>query len=424
MSAKLYKNYFALVAGESLGKIVVFAAYAHLARTLGPTTFGAAEWAAAAVMCAGLLVDQGLSSYGAREIAKNPSATGKLAAEIIAARFLLAAVSYALVAAFALFLTTDPIIAKLLLIFGLELFALPFLLNWIFQGHDRMTTVAFIQLVRMFFFSAFVFTFVASGADVQRVAWAETLAVLGAAVFSAMMFRRQFSVPFASFLRPRFTAKLWREGLTIGLSQMFWVIKMFGATVIVGLLAAPEETGFFAAAMRILIALHAFIWLYYLNLLPSLARAHQAGNEQFTAVINRSMRLVAPAAGLTAIIWAIGAPFAVRIAYGERFAAAGFPLRWLAGVFAVAAVSGHYRFGLIAAGRQTEEMLTAALGAALALLFLPLGINFNGAAGAAAGLLAAETGVFLAARFFARRAFFNSENAASNVLPIISEASR
>ena len=422
MSAKLYKNYLALVAAEMCGKILVFAAYAYLARMLGPENFGAAEWAAAAVMCAGLLVDQGLSSYGAREIAKNSSATALLASEIVAARLLLAAISYALLAAFAVFFAKDSATSALLLIFGLELWALPFLLNWIFQGHDRMRTVALIQLIRMSFFALFVFAFVGSSGDVLRVAWAETLAVSSAAAFSLIMFLRQFPAPLAVYLRPRFSAKLWREGLTIGLSQMFWVVKMFGATVIVGLLAAPDETGFFAAAMRVLIALHAFVWLYYLNLLPSLARAHQTGNEAINAVINRSMRIVAPVSILIAVVWAALAPFAVQIAYGEKFAPTGAPLQLMAVVFAAAAISGHYRFGLIAAGRQTDEMLTAFFGAILAIIFLPVGVYANGATGAAAGLVAAEIAVLLASRFFARRAFSINEKANAGVMPIVPEA--
>ena len=48
--------------------------------------------------------------------------------------------------------------------------------------------------------------------------------------------------------------------------------------------------------------------------------------------------------------------------------------------------------------------------------------DIEGAAGAAAGLLAAEVGVLLAARYFAGRAFSVNEKPNAGVLPILPEA--
>jgi hypothetical protein len=61
----------------------------------------------------------------------------------------------------------------------------------------------------------------------------------------------------------------------------------------------------------------------------------------------------------------------------------------------LAALSGHYRFGLIAAGRQTAEMATSALGAAVAMIAIPLGYIDSGPSGAAMGLCVAEVAVWL-----------------------------
>jgi PST family polysaccharide transporter len=410
LSPKLFKNYLSLASGEIFGKLLIFSAYGYLARILGPADFGAIEWAGAAVMCAGLLVDQGLSSYGAREIAINSSDTVQLAGEVITARSIFAVISYFLIILLASEFSPAPIVYSLLLIFGLELLALPFLLNWVFQGHDRMTAVAAAGLIRQLIFTVTVFVLVRSGNDILSVGWAEALSVAVAALFTLLMFRNSFSP--LSDLRPRFSAKLLREGLPIGLSQMFWVVKMFGATLIVGIIGTPTETGFFASAMRILIALHAFIWLYYMNLLPSLARAWQSGRETFAALIGNSMRLVILLTVVLVAVWIALSPLAVKIVYGDKFAEASTTLQWLAGVFLLAAVSGHYRFGLIAAGRQNEELLTAALGAILTVIFLPLGFYRYGAAGAAAGLCAAEFGVLVSSWLFARRLLFFTKNTA------------
>jgi O-antigen/teichoic acid export membrane protein len=85
----------------------------------------------------------------------------------------------------------------------------------------------------------------------------------------------------------------------------------------------------------------------------------------------------------------------ITAVYGDAFSAAGATLQCFAGVFVVAALSGHYRFGLIAAGRQTTEMWAALLGAVIAATFIPLFYRRLGPAGAAQALLLAELAVWI-----------------------------
>lgn len=419
---KIFKNYLWLVAAETFSKLLVFASFAYLARLLGPASFGYVEWSFAVLMCAGLIVDQGLSSYGAREIAKNPGQTAKLTTEIVTARFLLAALSYLAVAIFAFCFVREQTVARLLPVFGLSLFPLPILLNWVFQGHDRMNVVALIQIVRYTVFALVVFVLVRASENLLFVAMAEIAAVACAGIFSVLMYRRAF--PSKILLRPALSFKLIREGFPIGLSQMFWTVKMFGAVLIFGLIAAPEETGYFSAAMRILIAMHAFVWLYYLNLLPSLARAWNHEREQFGEFIGGSMRVVTIISLAGAGLWIAVAPFAVTLVYGQNFSGASGALQWLAGVCAAAAISGHFRFGLIAAGFQNKELLTAVLGASLALIFIPLGYFGWQTSGAAAGLFFAELSVLLSSWLIARRTLFDADSVQKNPFESLPEASR
>src|SRR6201999_3347402 len=126
-------------------------------------------------MCASLIVDQGFSAYGAREIAKDPRSSGKLVAEVVTARFLLAFLGYAVVAAFSLVYVQDPTIRRLLLIYGLSLWALPLLLQWAFQGHDLMYLVAWTQIIRQTIFVAFIFIFVRNLDNLLLVGAAEVV---------------------------------------------------------------------------------------------------------------------------------------------------------------------------------------------------------------------------------------------------------
>ncbi len=420
MQNSLLKNFLSLVGAEVFSKLITFAAFAYLARLLGAESFGYIEWSAAILMCASLIVDQGFSAFGAREIAKSPEQTDRLVAEIITARFLLAAFSYFIVALFTIFFVKETLTKQLILIYGLSLWTMPLLLQWVFQGHDRMNLVSLIQIIRQTIFVGIVFVFVKSADDLLFVGVAETAAVTCAAIFSLWMYKLKIAKSLS--FRPSISAKLFREGFPIGLSQMFWVVKMFGATLILGLVANAEDTGLFAAAMRIFIALHVFVWFYYFNLLPSLTRTWKQGREQFADLIAGSMRVVTVVSLAGGIVWILLAPLVMSTVYGTDFSRGGGALQWLAAACVAAAISGHFRFGLIAAGFQNKEMLTSALGAIVAAIFIPIGYFQAGTSGAAAALCLAEIIVLSSAWLISRRTILRLNDLP--VLENLSEATR
>src|SRR5262245_11156439 len=396
----LVKNFLSLSGAEVISKIVTFAAFAYLARVAGPDGVGYLEFAGATVFCAWLLVEQGFGSYGAREIAKAPQRTPELVMEIVLARMLFAVIAYAAIIVFALLSDHTPVVTRLLVIYGASLLFGPLLLQWVFQGHDRMRDVAAAQVIRQTVFAAIVFIFAHEAGRIWLAAVAEVAGAASAAVYCVWMYNRRFGV---KRVRLTISPRLFREGAVIGLSQMFWVVRIFGGTLILGFIAPADDVGYFAGALRILVAMHAFVWLYCFNLLPSMSRLWREAREAFFALIRRSMLVVSHLAAAAGLAWVAVAPLAMTGFYGSSFAPGAEALQWLAGVCVVASLSGHYRYGLIAAGRQNVEAAAAALGAMVAVVAIPFGYYSFGLRGAAMGLLAAETAVWMAAwRFGAR----------------------
>ena len=68
---RLAANFAALSAAEFISKILVALAFAYLARVLGPEIYGHLEFTLAIIFLFSLVVDTGLGTFGAREIAKN-----------------------------------------------------------------------------------------------------------------------------------------------------------------------------------------------------------------------------------------------------------------------------------------------------------------------------------------------------------------
>lgn len=383
-----------------VSKIITFGAIAYLARVVGPTAYGYFEFAAAALFCAGLVIDQGLGSYGAREIAKAPQNTAELTWHIVCLRFLLASIATLGLLILALAFEHPPLITVLLVIYAVDLMGMPLLLQWVFQGHDRMGTVALVQLIRQSLFALVVFAFVHAPAQVWIVAVAEGIGIAGAVVYGLVRYHQLFG----RWVGKRFTLA-WatlRESAPIGLSQIFWVVRVFGATLVLGFIASAPDVGYFGAAMRLFVALHAFIYLYFFNLLPSLARAWQLRDSGLNALIAPSLRRVAWLCLLSVPVWILTAPFVMTTVYGADFLGGAVVLQWLGVVFAMAWLNGHYRFSLIATGWQGAEMQSQLFGSLVAVLLIPVLYLPDGLGGVGLALVIAEVVVWMTSWAFAR----------------------
>jgi O-antigen/teichoic acid export membrane protein len=396
----LIKNYFLLSGGEFISKVITFVAIAFLARRLGPGGYGYVEYASAVLLCAGLIVDQGFGMYGAREIAREHAKTDNLVSEVVIVRLILAILTYLGVALFALALSPSPTQSKLLLIFNLSLFGLPFLILWVFQGHNQMGPVSIAQILRQTTYAAVIFLFVRTISQIWMVGLAEIAGVWVAALFSIVFYVYQFHPKILT--RPVFTRQLFREGIPIGLSQIFWTARIFGATVIVGLFAAPADVGYFGGAMRVMVALHTFIFLYFYNLLPAISRDWIAHDGTFSRLITNSLYLVIWVGVLLGIPAIIIAPTVITIIYGALFAPAGVILQWMIIVLLIAGLDGHYRFGLIAANYQKAEMIVSALGAILGVVLISVGYFLGGVYGSAVALIFVELFVWISTWWYSR----------------------
>src|SRR5579863_6487709 len=75
---RLAINFVFLSFGEIAAKLLTFASFSYLARTLGPWQYGQLEFTLAIMVFFSLPVDLGLGSYGAREIARHPQNAARL----------------------------------------------------------------------------------------------------------------------------------------------------------------------------------------------------------------------------------------------------------------------------------------------------------------------------------------------------------
>ena len=399
---RLARNFALLGGAEIFSKAVTVLAFAYLARVLGPAEFGTLEFVLAVIAILTLLVDCGLSPYGAREVGKDVGRTGVLIRHIVVTRFALVLVAWAVLVALALTLDQPWSARRVLLLYGLPLVALAGSLSWVFQGRDAMEVVAGGSMLRWSMFAVGAVLVVNGSGDAWRVPLVETVAAGGMAVLYASIFRSRFGGWGTGVSRARVAALL-RETFPIGASELTWALRVYFATVALGVLVGGPEVGWFGGAHRIVLALHTFVWLYFFNVLPSMARTSGRPRAELRALIGGSLRPSAWAAVFVGIIVTAMAEPIVTAFYGSAYEASAPVLRILVWLVPVAAISGHYRYVLIGYGHQGLEFLAAAVGAAVAAVLGVLTIRPFGMLGVAGGLVASEVAIWALAYAFVRR---------------------
>src|ERR1041384_1219093 len=370
---RLAMNFLFLSGGEIAAKLLTFAGFSYLARTLGPVNYGVVEFTLAVMVFFTLPVDLGLSWYGTREIAHSPGAAGRLLHEITGLRLAVALCSIAALAIFLLFLQKGAEVKTLLALYGASLLGAPFMLHWFFQGHDQMHWVALASIVRQAVFAVPVFLVCRRGAPLAYIGIIECVSVAAVGVFSAYVVRCRMGAawPWPDIRIARLLPHL-KQASPIGFTELAWAFMWYFCTVLLGFTAADRTLGWFGAAHRVLMALHTFVMLYFLNLLPSISRCAGRPHQELLDLMERSVRFVAWAGLFAAGFLTAAAPEALGLVYGASFRPAAASFVILVWMLPIAVLSGHHRFILIAYKCQ-QRLLTCTIvsaGAAIALAFV------------------------------------------------------
>ena len=398
---KLARDFLALSSGQVLSKIVIFGAFAHLARTLEPEYYGLVEFAVALSLFWAMVVDLGLGAIGARELAKDPKRAESLTAAIPAARLLMAVVVVPIMGLGAQLLGQSGETVSLVWLMGLALLALPWKQDWLLQGLEMMRGVAIGDVVRATAFAIGVLVFVRGPRDLIQVGFAEILAA-----GSAALFYLGYQYSRIGPVRLRFSIRqirdLFSQASFIGLSQIVWAINQYVQLILLASMVGGEKTAFFGASHRIVASLLIFSSVYHFNLFPALVRTTLESTGSFDRLMRASFRPVAWTGLLVAVFFTLFARPVLEFVFGTRFGEGAPALAILIWALPITALSGHARRALIAKNRQKQELFAQLAGTAVTLLVTPVLIWQYEEVGAAIGMVAANLTVWFAAHAFAR----------------------
>jgi O-antigen/teichoic acid export membrane protein len=248
---RIARNFAALSGGQAAASVAGLVSTAFVARMLGTEAFGVLGFGVALLSYFGLAVTMGTDVYAARQIAQDRDAAPGLLRDMLGLRCVAAAATAAIYVAVVAALPVAETTRNVLWIQGVGLVAAAFTLDFVFQGFQRMGTIAVRQTAASFLSLAIVLSTVRAPGDIYLAAAAPVAAGVIAAFWMAGRLHRRV-MPIAIAFRPEAWGRMLRASAPIGIAQLMAAVFYYVDIVMLGFMATPHETGVYVSMSRIL----------------------------------------------------------------------------------------------------------------------------------------------------------------------------
>ena len=386
----ILKNLLSLSAAEAARKGLAFFTFAILARVLGPEEFGVFNWAMAFVMYFLLFVDMGFSLIGIREIARDSSIIRKYVNHIITIRSIISVISFIVLVVIALMLNESWDVKMIIIISGINLFANALLLDWVFQGIEKMEIIAICQIVIGAVNLVGVIVFVNSKDDAAAAMLIFMLSLLINSLWLLAYYIKKYGMIKFSYNK-KFWKKLFSASIPMGFSNLFVVMITITSTVMLGFLSTKSELGFFTSAYKIFMISILPVAIIQSTFFPVISRAKSI--EERKSMLEK----------YTIIVYSVGAIVCfgimaypgevINILFGNQYNSAIWILQILMINSLLVHFNNTYTAPLIAWNHEKKVLIVMIIGATVNITMNLILIPMFGAVGAAWAIVFGEIAI-------------------------------
>lgn len=377
------RNMLWIFLGDIGGRALGFVATAYLARVLGAAGFGVINIGLAVLNYGMLAGNCGLTLYGTARLSGDSREGRALTGKIVVARILLSLAAFLSAGAVIVARGKFGDLPEIILIYLLYLFPAAVLMEWYFQGRQRMGVIAVGRMVGMAAFLLMVLLTVHSSADLVQTAWAwlsggVVNALLLWAVFAGAGYRIQWkgSLRFRGMLR---------EAFPLGVAALVSQVVLQFPVLYLGWFAGTTDVGLFSAAFKITVLLLICDRVFHNLFFPLISRHARLKPAELAATVNRTLRLMTFAALSVSLAAILLSPLLIELVFGPEFLDAVILLQLMVAYFFLTLLISVVGFTLVGMGKEKAFMraqLSAMLAFFLAVFTLPPWLGSPGVAGA------------------------------------------
>jgi O-antigen/teichoic acid export membrane protein len=389
---RILKNFLSLSAAEVVRKGLAFFTYAILARVLNPAGFGDFNWAMTFVMYFLLFVDMGFNLIGIREVARDHSIIKKYVNHIITIRSIISILCFAIMVMIAVVIDRPMDVKIMVIISGINLFANALLLDWVFQGIEKMEILAVRQIIVGALNLVGVVIFVNSADDKIAAMLVFMLSLLINSIWLLGYYIKTFGMVKFSYNKELWK-KIFEAAIPMGVSNLFIMVITGTSIMLLGFMSTSDETGYFAAAHKVFMISLLPLTIIQGTMFPIISRAKTLEARQ--SLLNKYTTLVYFVGAIICFSIMAYSDHVIAIIYGPKYDSAPIILQILMINSLLIHFNNSYSAPLIAWNHEKEVLKVTIVGAAINVMMNLYLIPIYGAYGSAWANFAGEVSILV-----------------------------
>ena len=377
-------NIIYLFSLEFFVRLIGFAATTYLARVLGTSGFGLINLGLAILGYALLFGNSGLTLLGTRKIASGSEKAGGIVSEILSARFFLS-IFILIISFLVVFFFVKPVETRnIVLVYMFYLIPFAFLLEWFFQGIQRMGVITIGRIIGMASYLAFLILFVKSRQDTLLTAagW-----IIGGAVNSVILwlfFNKSGNKAKIKYRNFNFTVL--KESISLSLASIIAGLAVLFPVIFLGIVSTNSNIGIYSAAFKILILFLTFDRVFNALFFPKIINCINNFPEKLEEIFNSILKIIVVFSLSVGLLEIVGGRFIITFVFGKSFVDSVLIFQILTGYFTFTLINSVFSFTLIGMNKENIYTIALSIGAAVFIILSLILYNYLSVPGVALSL--------------------------------------
>ena len=395
--ASIKKNAFMNMLLTASSMLIPLITFPYVSRVLQPERLGRVSFITSVVSYFLMFSELGIPTYGIRECARlreDKKALGKTVSELFIINLIMSFIS---LAAYIVCIYNVPRFSgdkRLCIIAGSAIIFNCLGMEWLYKGLEEYSYITVRSLLFKLISLVFIFAAVKVPGDYRLYCAATVISNYGSYILN---FFRTGKITGGLSFKGLEIKKHIKPVLVFFSMSVATGIYLSLDTAMLGFMKGDAETGIYSAAVKIKLVLTAFVTSLGAVLFPRSAYLVKKGEyKEFADLSRRAMGMVVTAALPMAVFFMLFADEGIALLSGAEYADAVLPMRIIMPTLVLIGMSNITGIQLLMSiGREKTVLFSEIAGAFTDIIFNAILIPKYGAAGAAAGTLAAEFIVWL-----------------------------
>jgi O-antigen/teichoic acid export membrane protein len=381
-SKKIAGNLAYLFAGELIASALAFFTTVRLARVLDTEGFGHWSFVLAIVVYLTFIVDMGLSTYGAREIARDVKTAMHYVTNILALRTVSAVVLFVLFSGFVM-LTRQTMESKLLYIgAALWLFPQAWNVEFAFQGLERMYGVSLWRIGQQLFYFLFIFILIHHRAQLWHVPFYRAIGGIITVILLWIVLKKGRLPLTGKPITPQYWGGYLKVSAVMAASVVVNKIYYTFDTLLLGILDKAETVAWYNAGYKVILLFIGIAGLVQFAFGPTFSRSRDDAGQMKHSLRIFSLLLCFLGTLISGAL-ILSSKDLILIIYGDLYANATSALNLLAISMLCVFINTIFLAPLLYTGFHKQYLYAIMAGAVvniiLNIIVIPL-YSYNGAA--------------------------------------------